>query len=243
MFLSVFILFSMFTIVTPATTLASTSSTINANQLDSDRIQLLRDLAPSKEALLHATQNIGNNSVQIDLPNKKLVEEQLSKQDLTKQLRTSLESIPVTIKVSAVDRKPAPVPLSMKNASPNVGALSSTEYWQVSRSYTAIGNLDQALFSYKCTQTYGYNGTDVVFVSTAANDPKTFKPYGWTLTDVSNQISSPIPYSYADSQNFAYFFSEIFNYGWPWDDAYIQIAFQYWGNGSFDSHVYLGGTN
>lgn len=243
-FLGVFMLFTMLT-VTPATTLASTSSTINVNQLDSGTIKLLSDLTPSKEELIHATQNIGNNSVEVDLSNKKLVQEQLLKKDLTPQLRTILESIPVTIKVSAVDRKLIPVPVSMmiKNVSTNVVPNYATQYWQVSRSYTACSNNGYPMFMYTCSQSYGWDGTNVVYVSAPINSHVTYSPYGWTYTGVTNNVSTPIPYSFVHSVNQAYFSYSLLKYGWPWGNAFIRITFTYYGNGSFDSGVELGGSN
>lgn len=103
----------------------------------------------------------------------------------------------------------------------------------VSDTVTEKDFLGIPVWKYTVTQSFDYDGYEVTYVGAAQNDTAPYYP-GWSLSNVSNNDSNPIPYTIVHSNNEA-----VFTYT-PYDLTTIEtqdctIHFTFYGDGSWSS--------
>lgn len=181
---------------------------------------LINQLTPDKSELISATSSFSSTegpiTKSIDLVNKKRIEALLKNPRVPQATKDILQQNIVTSIKLTVTEIPCNTP--------------GDPY--VQGSYTWCNYLGMACIEYTVGQSFYYDGTNVTYVSTPINNPQTFM-WGWSVSNVTNSLSSPIPYPTVASENEAVFSGSVPIIGLNLYTAHIYFHFTFYGNGTY----------
>ena len=196
---------------------AAVLPTNQANQaLDPAIKAVIQSVLPTKQDLAQVRttfsgKGYGTYSKSFSFSNGAKIKALLSNPKLSPELESILKSIPTSVTDTVT-----------------IQAANTPGDPEASNSVTEYDSLGIPVWKYSVSQDFSGNGTDVTYVSPAVNTPSPYYP-GWNVSNVSNSLSTPIPYSYVNSYNEA-----VFTYT-PYDITTIEtqnceIYFSYFGD-------------